>query len=89
MAAEDERRMNYLNNPEPILYSAIGGLTGYNEGGEVVRTAPQKKYARKIQSLKGINPEALYFDPSTLNVPITEQIVQTLILTILLTHSKT
>ena len=46
MAAEDERRMNYLNNPEPILYSAIGGLTGYNEGGEVVRTAPQRKLYR-------------------------------------------
>jgi len=75
MAAEDERRMNYLNNPEPILYSAIGGLTGYNEGGEVVRTAPQRKTVPvNPEFMPGINPEALYFDPSTLNVPITEQI---------------
>ena len=75
MAAEDERRMNYLNNPEPILYSAIGGLTGYNEGGEVVRTAPQRKSVPvNPEFMPVINPEALYFDPSTLNVPITEQI---------------
>lgn len=75
MAAEEERRMNYLNNPEPILYSAIGGLTGYNEGGEVVRTAPQRKTVPvNPEFMPGINPEALYFDPSTLNVPITEQI---------------
>lgn len=75
MAAEDERRMNYLNNPEPILYSAIGGLTGYNEGGEVVRTAPQRKTVPvNPEFMPGINPEALYFDPSTLNVPVSEQI---------------
>jgi len=75
MAAEDERRMNYLNNPEPILYSAMGGLTGYNEGGQVVRTAPQRKTVPvNPEFLPGINPEALYFDPSTLNVPVSEQI---------------
>ena len=75
MEAEEQRRMNYLNNPEPILYSAIGGLTGYNEGGEVVRTAPQRKTVPvNPEFMPGINPEALYFDPSTLNVPITEQI---------------
>ena len=75
MAAEEERRMNYLNNPEPILYSAIGGLTGYNEGGEVVRTAPQRKTVPvNPEFMPGINPEALYFDPSTLNVPVSEQI---------------
>ena len=75
MAAEEERRMNYLNNPEPILYSAMGGLTGYNKGGEVVRTAPQRKTVPvNPEFLPGINPEALYFDPSTLNVPVSEQI---------------
>jgi hypothetical protein len=75
MAAEEERRMNYLNNPEPILYSAIGGLTGYNKGGEVVRTAPQRKTVPvNPEFMPGINPEALYFDPSTLNVPASEQI---------------
>ena len=75
MAAEEERRMNYLNNPEPILYSAMGGLTGYNKGGEVVRTAPQRKTVPvNPEFLPGINPEALYFDPSTLNVPASEQI---------------
>jgi hypothetical protein len=75
MAAEEERRMNYLNNPEPILYSAIGGLTGYNEGGEVVRTAPQRKTVPvNPEFIPGINAEALYFDPSTLNVPISEQV---------------
>ena len=75
MAAEEERRMNYLNNPEPILYSAIGGLTGYNEGGQVVRTAPQRKTVPvNPEFMPGINPEALYFDPSTLNVPVSEQI---------------
>ena len=74
MAAEEERRMNYLNNPEPILYSAMGGLTGYNEGG-VVRTAPQRKTVPvNPEFLPGVNPEALYFDPSTLNVPVSEQI---------------
>ena len=75
MEAEEQRRMNYLNNPEPILYSAIGGLTGYNEGRRNSKDCTTKENCTgKSRVMPGINPEALYFDPSTLNVPITEQI---------------
>ena len=34
---EEEKRQNELMNPEPILYSASGGRTGYYEGGDFVK----------------------------------------------------
>ena len=59
-----------MMRPEPILYSASGGLTQFNEGGDTkpqVISRQKRPYAINTDYMPGINPEVLYFNPATMN----------------------
>ena len=71
-----------LMNPEPILYSAEGGITGYYNGGRFGEIpdyiggdlpqifAPAKQaYAVNPDFMPGFSPETMYFNPSTISAP--------------------
>jgi len=71
-----------LMNPEPILYSADGGITGYYNGGRFGEIpdyiggdlpqifAPAKQaYAVNPDFMPGFSPETMYFNPSTISAP--------------------
>ena len=65
-----QREYEAMMRPEPILYSATGGLTQFVEGGDTkpqVISRQKRPYAVNTDYLPGLNPEILYFDPATLN----------------------
>ena len=65
-----QREYEAMMRPEPILFSATGGLTQFVEGGDTkpqVISRQKRPYAVNTNYLPGLNPEILYFDPATLN----------------------
>ena len=65
-----QREYEAMMRPEPILFSAAGGLTQFVEGGDTkpqVISRQKRPYAVNTDYLPGLNPEILYFDPDTLN----------------------
>ena len=65
-----QRDYEGMRRPDPILFSAAGGLTQFVEGGETkpqVISRQKRPYAVNTDYLPGLNPEILYFDPATLN----------------------
>lgn len=65
-----QREYEAMMRPEPILYSATGGLTQFNEGGDIkpqVISRQKRPYAVNTDYMPGINPEVLYFNPATMN----------------------
>ena len=65
-----QREYEAMMRPEPILFSAAGGLTQFVEGGDTkpqVISRQKRPYAVNTDYLPGLNPESLYFDPATLN----------------------
>ena len=65
-----QREYEAMMRPEPILYSASGGLTQFNEGGDIkpqVISRQKRPYAINTDYMPGINPEVLYFNPATMN----------------------
>ena len=65
-----QREYEAMMRPEPMLYSATGGLTQFVEGGDTkpqVISRQKRPYAVNTDYLPGLNPEILYFDPDTLN----------------------
>mgnify|MGYP001304959307 CR=1 FL=1 len=65
-----QREYEAMMRPEPILYSASGGLTQFNEGGDTkpqVISRQKRPYAINTDYMPGINPEVLYFNPATMN----------------------
>ena len=76
-AAEEDRerrRMQaFIDNPEPVIFSASGGLTQFAEGGDtdnedIVLNVPQRQtYAINPDFRAGFQPETMYFDPATIN----------------------
>ena len=77
--AEERKMQAFMDNPEPVIFSANGGLTQFNEGGntnlfeekeldDVVLNVPQRKtYAINPDFRAGFQPETMYFDPATIN----------------------
>ena len=77
--AEERKMQAYMDNPEPVIFSASGGLTQFNNGGDtnlfeeeelddVVLNVPQRKtYAINPDFRAGFQPETMYFDPATIN----------------------
>ena len=77
------REAMYRDNPEPILYSAEGGRTGYYEGGRFGEIpdnitggnlpqifAPAKQaYDVNPDFMAGFAPETMYFNPATISAP--------------------
>ena len=76
------REAMYRNNPEPILYSAEGGRTGYYEGGRfgeipdnIGGNLPQifaparQTYDVNPDFMAGFAPETMYFNPATISAP--------------------
>ena len=81
-AYRKRREAMYRNNPEPILYSAEGGRTGYYEGGRfgeipdnIGGNLPQifaparQAYDVNPDFMAGFAPETMYFNPSTISAP--------------------
>ena len=78
MDEEQRKRDMYANNPEVQLYSASGGITGFDEGGDTDYSsesgkqvyAPAKaQYDLNPNFMAGFAPETMYFRPDTLNAP--------------------
>lgn len=77
--AENRKLQAFMDNPEPVIFSASGGLTQFNKGGDtnlydekelndVVLNVPQRKtYAINPDFRAGFQPETMYFDPATIN----------------------
>ena len=76
----ERRRMQaFMDNPEPVIFSASGGLTQFYRGGksnlfeekkldDVVLNVPQRQtYAINPDFRAGFVPETMYFDPATIN----------------------
>jgi LysM repeat protein len=84
---EESKRQMYLNNPEPMLYSASGGMTqfrrggntddakkeeyGYSESGKQVYAPVKQQYEVNPNFMAGFAPETMYFRPDTINAPST------------------
>jgi hypothetical protein len=78
---EDEkkrRRDMYANNPEVQLYSASGGTTNFEGGGDTdfgyessrqVYAPAKQQYAVNPNFMAGFAPETMYFRPDTINSP--------------------
>ena len=76
-AAEEDRerrRMQaFIDNPEPVIFSASGGLTQFAEGGDtdnedIVLNVPQRQTLAISPDFRaGFQPEMMYFDPATIN----------------------
>ena len=73
---EERKRQMYLNNPEPMLYSASGGMTQFEEGGDTdydsesgkqVFSPAKQQYAVNPNFMAGFAPETMYFRPDTIN----------------------
>ena len=68
-----------MDNPEPVIFSASGGLTQFRRGGDtnlfdekelddLVLNVPQRQtYAINPDFRAGFQPETMYFDPATIN----------------------
>ena len=79
MDEEQRKRDMYANNPEIQLYSASGGMTQFNRGGDTDNYssesykqvfAPAKtQYAVNPDFMAGFAPETMYFRPDTINAP--------------------
>ena len=78
MDEEKRKRDMYANNPEVQLYSAAGGLTQFNIGGDTdygyeskkqVYAPAKQQYAVNPDFMAGFAPETMYFRPDTLNAP--------------------
>jgi len=82
--AEYRRRREemYRTTPEPILYSAEGGRTGYYEGGRFgnlpdniggelpqIYAPARQPYQVNPNFMAGFSPETMYFEPSTISAP--------------------
>lgn len=70
----ERRRMQaFMDNPEPVIFSASGGLTQFANGGDtdnedIVLNVPQRQtYAINPDFRAGFEPETMYFDPATIN----------------------
>jgi hypothetical protein len=69
----------YLDNPEIQLYSASGGMTQFNRGGNTddygsesgkqVYAPAKTQYAVNPDFMAGFAPETMYFRPDTVNAP--------------------
>ena len=75
---EEKKRQMYLNNPEPMLYSASGGMTQFQRGGDTdydsesgkqVYAPAKQQYAVNPNFMAGFAPETMYFRPDTINAP--------------------
>ena len=76
---ERRRLQSFMDNPEPVIFSASGGLTQFYRGGksnlfeekkldDVVLNVPQRQtYAINPDFRAGFEPETMYFDPATIN----------------------
>ena len=78
MDEEQRKRDMYANNPEVQLYSAAGGLTQFNRGGDTdygyeagkqVYAPAKQQYAVNPDFMAGFAPETMYFRPDTINAP--------------------
>ena len=78
MDEEQRKRDMYANNPEVQLYSAAGGLTQFQGGGDTdygyesnkqVYAPAKQQYAVNPDFMAGFAPETMYFRPDTLNAP--------------------
>jgi len=78
MDEEKRKRDMYANNPEVQLYSAAGGLTQFQNGGDTdygyeskkqVYAPAKQQYAVNPDFMAGFAPETMYFRPDTLNAP--------------------
>ena len=74
------REEMYRTTPEPILYSAYGGVTNFDRGGETDDDitkgdlpqifAPAKQaYQVNPDFMAGFSPETMYFNPATISAP--------------------
>ena len=77
------REAMYRNTPEPTLYSAEGGRTGYYEGGRFgeipdnitggnlpqIFAPARQAYDVNPNFMAGFNPETMYFNPATISAP--------------------
>jgi hypothetical protein len=76
---EQRKRDMYANNPEIQLYSASGGMTQFNRGGNTddygsesfkqVYAPAKQQYAVNPNFMAGFAPETMYFRPDTINAP--------------------
>ena len=70
---EEERAEMLRNTPEPILYSATGGLTQFDGGGDTdlpqIFAPDRTTYAVNPNFMPGFSPETMYFNPSTVSAP--------------------
>jgi hypothetical protein len=76
---EQRRRDMYANNPEVQLYSASGGTTNFEGGGDTdygyesnkmqVYAPAKQQYAVNPDFMAGFAPETMYFRPDTINSP--------------------
>ena len=70
---EEERAEMLRNTPEPILYSATGGLTQFDSGGDTdlpqIFAPDRTTYAVNPNFMPGFSPETMYFNPSTVSAP--------------------
>ena len=79
MDEEQRKRDMYANNPEIQLYSASGGMTQFNRGGNTddygsesgkqVYAPAKTQYAVNPDFMAGFAPETMYFRPDTVNAP--------------------
>ena len=78
---EERKRQMYLDNPEIQLYSASGGMTQFNRGGDTdnydsesgkqVYAPVKQQYEVNPNFMAGFAPETMYFRPDTINAPAT------------------
>ena len=78
---EERKRQMYLDNPEIQLYSASGGMTQFNKGGDTdnydsesgkqVYAPVKQQYEVNPNFMAGFAPETMYFRPDTINAPAT------------------
>jgi hypothetical protein len=76
---EQRRRDMYANNPEVQLYSASGGITNFQGGGDTdydyesnkmqVYAPVKTQYQVNPDFMAGFAPETMYFRPDTINSP--------------------
>ena len=80
MEEEERRRRMYANHPEVMLYSASGGMTQFQGGGDTdygyeskkqVYAPAKTQYAVNPNFMAGFAPETMYFRPDTINAPTT------------------
>ena len=77
MDEEQRKRDMYANNPEVQLYSASGGMTNFEGGGNTdyqsnkmqVYAPVKTQYQVNPDFMAGFAPETMYFRPDTINSP--------------------